>query len=379
MHVAHPGSPDAYGEGAGRETALDGRIVSRPEGDASVIEGTTSHRQRRPTQADVARLAGVSQALVSYVLNGTDVSVTPATQRKILHAIESLGYIPHGAARSLRTRQTMTIALVVPDITNPFWPEVQRGVQEVADRANYQVMTFNTDNEPGRLSSVVLSILGAGADGAIICDLHESARDVHRLVSSGIPVTYIGGGHGVHRSVDRVGIDNVAAAREVGLRLAGRKFDRIAMIAGSPETTNGADRLRGFLEGLRDGGRSPATAEIAYGDFTFEGGQRGMDELISGGGGPPDAVFAANDLMALGAMQTLQGAGFDIPKDTALIGFDDIAVARMVSPSLTTVDQPKRALGQRAAELLISRMSMDRDAPARIEVLPCLLVVRASA
>ena len=353
--------------------------MSRPERSEPGPEALAGRRQRRPTQADVARLAGVSQALVSYVLNGTDVSVTPTTRRKILHAIESLGYIPHGAARSLRTRQTMTIALVVPDITNPFWPEVQRGVQEVADRANYQVMTFNTDNEPGRLSGVCLSILGAGADGAIICDLHESARDVHRLVSNGIPVTYVGGGHGVDRSVDRVGIDNVAAAREVGLRLAGRDFDRIAIIAGSPDTTNGADRLRGFLEGLRDGGRSPATTEIAYGDFTFESGQRAMDELISSRGRPPDAVFAANDLMALGAMQTLQGAGFDIPRDTALIGFDDIAVARMVTPSLTTVDQPKRDLGRRAAELLISRMSMEIDAPARIEVLPCLLVVRASA
>lgn len=341
-------------------------------------EPPAGRRHRRPTQADVARLAGVSQALVSYVLNGTDVSVTPATRRKILHAIESLGYIPHGAARSLRTQQTMTIALVVPDITNPFWPEVQRGVQEVADRANYQVMTFNTDNEPGRLSGVCLSILGAGADGAIICDLHESARDIHRLVSSGIPVTYIGGSHGVDPSVDRVGIDNVAAAREVGLRFAGRDYDRIAII-GSSDTTNGADRLRGFLEGLRDGGRSPTTTEIAYGDFTFESGQRAMEELISRHGRPPDAVFAANDLMALGAMQTLQGAGFDIPKDTALVGFDDIAVARMVSPSLTTVDQPKRALGHRAAELLISRMSMDIGAPARIEVLPCLLVLRASA
>jgi LacI family transcriptional regulator len=353
--------------------------VTRLQREAAGSEASAGRRQRRPTQADVARLAGVSQALVSYVLNGTDVSVTPATRRKILHAIESLGYIPHAAARSLRTQQTMTIALVVPDITNPFWPEVQRGVQEVADRANYQVMTFNTDNDPGRLSSVCLSILGAGADGAIICDLHESARDVHRLVSSGIPVTYVGGGHGVDRSVDRVGIDNVAAAREVGLRLASRHVDRIAIIAGSPDTTNGADRLRGFLEGLRDGGRSGATTEIAYGDFTFESGQRAMAELISGHGRPPAAVFAANDLMALGAMQTLQGAGFDIPGDTALVGFDDIAVARMVTPSLTTVDQPKRALGHRAAELLLSRMSMDIDAPARIEVLPCLLVQRASA
>jgi LacI family transcriptional regulator len=374
-----PEPPGATDQGSRREITQHGRVVSRPERGAPGSEVRIGDRQRRPTQADVARLAGVSQALVSYVLNGTDVSVTPATRRKILHAIESLGYIPHGAARSLRTRQTMTIALVVPDITNPFWPEVQRGVQEVADNANYQVMTFNTENEPGKLSSVCLSILGAGADGAIICDLHESARDVHRLVSSGIPVTYVGGGHGVDRSVDRVGIDNVAAAREVGLRLAGREFDQIAMIAGSPDTTNGAERLRGFLDGLRDGGRSPATAEIAYGDFTFESGQRAMDELISGRGRPPDAVFAANDLMALGAMQSLRRAGFDIPGDTALVGFDDIAVARMVTPSLTTVDQPKRALGRRAAELLISRMSMDIDAPARIEVLPCLLVLRASA
>jgi DNA-binding LacI/PurR family transcriptional regulator len=240
-------------------------------------------------------------------------------------------------------------------------------------------MTFNTDNEPDRLSSVCLSILGAGADGAIICDLHESARDVHRLVSRGIPVTYVGGGHGVDRSVDRVGIDNVAAAREVGLRLAGRDYDRVAIIAGSPDTTNGADRLRGFLDGLRDGGRAGGTTEIVHGDFTFESGQRAMAELISSHGRPPDAVFAANDLMALGAMQTLQGSGFDIPRDTALVGFDDIAVARMVTPGLTTVDQPKRALGQRAAELLISRMSMDPDGPARIEVLPCSLVQRASA
>jgi LacI family transcriptional regulator len=374
-----PEPPGATDQGSRRETTLHGRVVSRPERGAPGSEGPIGHRQRRPTQADVARLAGVSQALVSYVLNGTVVSVTPATRRKILHAIESLGYIPHGAARSLRTRQTMTIALVVPDITNPFWPEVQRGVQEVADNANYQVMTFNTENEPGRLNSVCLSILGAGADGAIICDLHESASDVHRLVSSGIPLTYNGGGHGVDRSDDRVGIDNVGAAREVGLRLAGRDFDRIAIIAGSPDTTNGAERLRGFLDGLHDGGRSPATAEVAYGDFTFESGQRAMDELISSRGRPPDAVFAANDLMALGAMQSLRGAGFDIPEDTALVGFDDIAVARMVTPSLTTVDQPKRALGRRAAELLISRMSMDIDAPARIEVLPCLLVLRASA
>jgi LacI family transcriptional regulator len=353
--------------------------VSRPEPAAPGSKAPVGRRQRRATQADVARLAGVSQASVSYVLNGTDVSIMPATRRKILEAIESLGYVPHGGARSLRTRQTMTIALVVPDITNPFWPEVQRGVQEVADRASYQVMTFNTDNEPGRLSSVCLSILGAGADGAIICDLHESARDVHRLVTSGIPVTYVGGGHGVDRSVDRIGIDNAAAAREVGLRLAGRDFDRIAIIAGSPDTTNGAERLRGFLEGLRAGGRSPATTEIAYGDFTFESGQRAMDELISSRGRPPGAVFAANDLMALGAMQTLQGAGFEIPGDTALIGFDDIAVARMVTPSLTTIDAPKRALGQRAAELLISRMTMDIDVPARIEVLPYSLVLRASA
>ena len=353
--------------------------MSRPERSAPGAEASAGRRQRRPTQADVARLAGVSQALVSYVLNGTDVSVTPATRRKILHAIESLGYIPHGAARSLRTRQTMTIALVVPDITNPFWPEVQRGVQEVADRANYQVMTFNTDNEPGRLSGVCLSILGAGADGAIICDLHESARDVHRLVSSGIPVTYIGGGHG---SIDpSTGRHRQCRGRPRGRAAASRAATSIESRSSRAHPTRRMEPIAcaAFSTACATEVGHPRPTEIAYGDFTFESGQRAMDELISGGGRPPDAVFAANDLMALGAMQTLQGAGFDIPGDTALIGFDDIAVARMVTPSLTTVDQPKRALGQRAAELLISRMSMEIDAPARIEVLPCLLVLRASA
>lgn len=327
----------------------------------------------------MARLAGVSQALVSNVLNTTDLRVTAATRRRILHAAETLGYVPHGAARSLRTRRTMTIALVVPDIRNPYWPEVQRGVEEVAERAGYQVMMFNTDNDPARLTSACRTIISVGADGAIICDLRGSSREIAQLTATGTPVVHIGDGRVLDDHVDRITLDNTAAAREVGRWFGERGFSRVATIAGSRHTTNGADRLHGFLEGLREGSGGRTTAEVAYGDFTFESGREAMEELIARHDRPPDAVFAANDLMALGAMQALLTAGHDIPGDTALVGFDDIAVARMVAPSLTTVDHPKRALGQRAAELLVSRMTTDPDAPARTEVMPYELVRRASA
>lgn len=349
--------------------------------DPRRAEATTTPkpRHKRPTQADVARLAGVSQALVSYVLNGSAVSVTPSTRRRIVEAIQTLGYIPDGAARSLRTRRTMTIALVVPDITNPFWPEVQRGVQEVANTNGYQVMTFNTDGETEKLHDSCIAILETGADGAVICDQRELSREMRILVSSGVPVTCVGGGGGVDDSVDRVGIDNVAAAKQASLHLASRHYDRIATIAGPPDTITGADRLKGFLEGLREAGRPPDLAEIAYGDFTFESGGRAMRQLITRRDRSPDAVFAANDLMALGALQTLREMGLAVPKDTALVGFDDIDAARMVTPALTTIESPKRAIGRRAAELLISRITTDSDIPARTETLPFSLVLRQSA
>lgn len=336
-------------------------------------------RKARPTQADVARLAGVSQALVSYVLNGNTVSATPSTRRRIVEAVERLGYVPHGAARSLRTQRTMTVALVVPDITNPFYPEVQRGVQEVANQHGYQVMTFNTDGETRKLHNTCTAILETGADGSVICDLHKLSDDVRLLVSTGVPVTYVGSGVNVDEFVDRVSIDNVEAARRATDYLAVRDYDRIATIAGPPDTAVGADRLTGFLQGLRDAGRPPDLAEVVYGDFTFESGSSAMRELIAARGRPPGAVFAANDLMALGAMQALHEEGFAVPTDTALVGFDDIAAARMVTPALTTIAQPQRALGRRAAELLISRMAADAEMPARIETLPFSLVVRQSA
>lgn len=340
---------------------------------------TPRPRHRRPTQADVAKVAGVSQALVSYVLNGSAVSATPSTRRRIVEASERLGYIPHGAARSLVTRRTMTIALVVPDITNPFWPEVQRGVQEVANSSGYQVMTFNTDGEAEKLHASCIAILGTGADGAVICDLREPSREAHVLVSSGVPVSCAGAAAGVDEAVDWVGIDNVAAAKQASMHLAGRQYDRIATIAGPPDTITGADRLRGFVDGLREAGRTPELEDIVYGDFTFEGGGVALRQLMARQNGPPDAVFAANDLMALGALQALRQLGVAVPGGVALVGFDDIDAARMVTPALTTIEQPKRAIGRRAAELLISRMITDIEIPARHETLPFSLVLRQSA
>ena len=341
----------------------------------------TTPLKRKPTQADVARRASVSQAVVSYVLNASSsVTIPAATRERVLAAAAELGYVPNSAARSLRTQKTMTIAGVIPDITNPFYPAFERGIQDVAEANGYDLVTYNTDgNVAKELKSLRFAREGR-VDGLVMTPFHVTPADLEPLLEIGVPVVMLGGDHEIWAAhgVDSHSIENERAARDAVAYLLDRGHSRLGMISGEAGTPPRERRVRGYLQALSEHGIPREPVLIRSGDFTEAGGYQGMKDLLRLR--PlPTAVFCANDLLALGAMVALREAGLDVPADMAVVGFDDIPAARFVTPALTTVAQFPEQLGRRCAELLIDRLSGAVTGVGRSETAAHELIVRASA
>jgi LacI family transcriptional regulator len=332
----------------------------------------------RPTQRDIADLARVSQATVSLVLNGVpDSSVPLVTQRRVLRVAKKLGYVPNRVAQSLRTQRTKTIACIVPDITNPFYPALERGAQISAETHGYDVLTYNTDGLPAKERKCLDRLLEGRVDGVIGVFFHLTARDLRPLLDRKIAVVRI---EANPKKVgpwplDNLFVDNVSGAKAATQYLIERGHRRIAMIAGTggPES----NRVKGYLQALSEIGLKPRLARDV--DFNEEGGYRATKEILATGT-RPTAIFAANDLMALGAMTAIREAKLTIPNDIALMGFDDIFAARFVTPPLSTINQFQDQLGQVAAEMVLERLNdLPNDAPGRQREMPFEVVRRQSA
>lgn len=340
-----------------------------------------SKGKRRPTQADVAKLAGVSQTTVSNVLNKTqNIAIPEQTRQRTLEAMETLGYVPHQAARSLRTRKTYTIASVIPDITNPFYPAFQRGIQRVAQGQDYDLITYDTDGSAGNEERCLRSLREGRVDGAIVVLFHLGNEDLRPILEHDIPiVALIAGKQEVEDLLlDTLYIDNVAAAQTAVSYLIDQGHTRIGMIAGVEETPPRLSRILGYQQALADHHLPLDEILIRGGDFTEEGGYAGMRELLKLS--PlPTAVFAANDLMAIGAMIAIREAGMNIPADIAIVGFDDIPAATLVNPQVTTITQFQDRIGKRAAELLFERINGTAPEVGRSIEMSYELIIRESA
>jgi LacI family transcriptional regulator, galactose operon repressor len=336
---------------------------------------------RRPTQADVAKLARVSQATVSYVLNGKSaISVPEVTRQRILTAVDELGYVPNGIARSLRTQRTYMIAAVIPDITNPFYPAFERGVQEAAEASGYDLIVFNTGGTAEREQRCVRSLQRGRVDGVVAVFFHLKVEDLRPLLERNIAVVRL---EAVEKGVssldlpfDNLYVDNVAASRTAVEHLVERGHIRIGMIAG--QSGPRLARVRGYRAALAAHGLPLDEALIRDGDFSEDGGHRAMQSLLDRPH-PPTAVFAASDVMAMGALVAIREAGLRVPEDVAVVGFDDIPVSRLITPRLTTVAQFQENLGVRAAEMLLERLDGKAPEQGRSEEMPYELIVRESA
>jgi len=337
---------------------------------------TISRRRGFPTIADVARRAGVSTSTVSYVMNDRN-RVSPETRRRVLKAIEELGYQPSNAARVLATRHVSSIGILVPlspeaVFADPFFAELLRGIGRATQRHGY-TMVLSMVEEADLYGAGVRLLRSRRADGLLVIDPRQAHTQIPPLVGEGRPVVVIG--RQDYPGVVWADVDNFRGGYDAARHLVRvRPSGDIAVISGPRGHRSAEDRLAGYRAALEEAGIAWDRVCLVYGDFSEKSGYERMRELL--GRGRPERVLVANDLMAIGAYQAIGEAGLSIPDDVAVVGFDDIAFGRYLNPPLTTVRQPTAVLGETAGEMLAS--CLRHEAVPEPVTLSVELVVRRS-
>jgi LacI family transcriptional regulator len=319
---------------------------------------------------DVASKAGVSPKTVSNVLNDSSI-VAPDTRERVLAAIDVLGYRRNLAARALRTRRSSTIGLIVPSITNPYYPEVVRGVQDVADARGYVVIVGNSDGRSARDEAFLRLLVEQRVDGIVI-QTRRHDPDLDIALRAQIPVVV---GSEAHPACDSVYTDDEHGAYLATRYLVELGHRRIAHLGGT-RATPGMRRVRGYKRALSEAGIGVDAALVVETEFDRPTGRWAVGQFLDA---RVDftALFAANDVLAFGALDALRRAGRRVPDDVSVVGFDDVAEAAEIDPPLTTVVNPAYVLGTRAAEMLFERID-GQAGPARRVALPTDLIVRGT-
>lgn len=328
------------------------------------------------TIKDVARLAAVSTTTVSHVINETRY-VSDELRARVLAAMDELNYRPNILARGLRRGETRTIGLIVPDNSNPFFAEVARIVEDIGFENGYSVILCNSDGNLEKEAAYINVLIAKQVDGVIFIAAGSKHEHLSELTGAGIPVV-VADRDIPHTLADVVLVDNEQGGYDAAHHLLGLGHQRIACVAGPSDLTPSADRVQGYRRALEEAGVSVQEEWIVPGDFRFQGGEAAVEELLRLGQ-PPTAIFACNDMMAIGALRAIRGAGLQVPGDVSLLGFDDIPLASAVMPALTTVAQPIAELAMLATRYLIAQIQDDRQArPRQRTVLDAKLVVRGS-
>ena len=310
-------------------------------------------RQATVTIRDVARAANVSISTVSHVLSGKRPTSGP-TRRRVEAVIERLGYRPNRVAQSLVWRKPFAIGLIIPDITNPYFPTFARGAEDCVRDRGYTLVLGNSDYDPRREFSYLDLVRSQQLAGAIYClgdEMSPIVPELHRAVEEGLPVVLV---HSPLARLPTVCADNRQGGRLAANHLLELGHRAIGMVSALPLDEGMADREAGFLDALREAGLAVdrSAVPVTYGNHQIEGGYQATAELLAHEPGLT-AIFVLNDLMALGALEAGRASGRRIPEDLSIVGFDNIPFAPLANPPLTTVGQPIRQLGEQAAELLL--------------------------
>lgn len=331
------------------------------------------------TLSDVARRAGVSLATASRVLSRSSYGVKADLRDRVLTAAEELRYVPNAHAQALVRASTSTVGVLVHDVSDPYFSEVTRGIQRVASDAGRLVMVCNSYRDPvreleyvsllraQRVQAIVLA--GSGLDDRRYSQ--QLAVQLNEFVDAGGRIAFVGRHH---LTGDAVIPDNVGGARALGRALIGMGHRRFGVVAGPTLLTTTRDRLHGFESALREAGITLPPEQIIYTDFSRDGGYHATLQLV---GRAPQitAIFALNDMVAIGTLAALRERGIAVPDQISVVGFDDIPFARDLTPALTTVHVPMAEMGARAMTLALN----GDGAELRVEHLPTELILRASA
>lgn len=329
------------------------------------------------TIRQIAKLAGVSRSTVSRVLNDHP-SVSPEKREQVLHVINETNFHPDPVARSLSSRRSHIIGLVIPLairslFEDPFFPRLIQGVSQGCNAHDYtlSLFLFHSQEEEEKLYRRISC--KQWLDGVIVTATRAGTPLIPRLLESQVP--FVIQGRHEDSKVNYVDVDNMTGATAAVTHLLRLGYQRIGTIAGPADNTAAQDRKRGYLAALRDRGRLIDDTLIVNGDFTQSGGYEAMQRLLLH---KPDAVFVASDAMATGALRAIRTAGLAVPDDIALVGFDDLPQSTMIDPPLTTVRQPIQRVGTLAVKTLIDILQNGPDLPPRRLILPTELVIRDS-
>ncbi len=326
------------------------------------------------TMRDVAQQAGVSISTVSHVVNNSR-NVSEDARSRVLLAMQMLDYKPNALAQNLRRQQTFTIGMIVPDIANPFFAEIARGIEDASFEQDHSVILCNTDGDIGKQATHTDLLIKNQAAGILFVAAGISTELVEGLQARRVPLVV------VDREVPGVRVDTVLTNHLQGGRLATQYlFDlghrRIACISGGSDLSPSAERLTGYEQVLQENGLLMEESLVVRGDFQYDSGYRAMQQLLTLAD-RPTAVFACNDLMAIGAISAATEGGLRVPQDLSIVGFDDVRLASFTNPPLTTIAQPKYEIGVVALEMLLAR-AQNLAAPARLVRLDTELIVRRS-
>jgi LacI family transcriptional regulator len=325
---------------------------------------------------DVAKLAGVSMATVSRVLNGT-AHVSSEVASRVRAAIEELHYQPSHAARTLQTNRSRIIGLLITDIQNPFFTTLIRGVEDIAQRNGYSVILCNSGEDSEKERQYVEVLCAERVAGAIVVSTSERQRALKLFREHGIPIVAVDR-RIVGLEADAVLVDNVRGAREAVAHLLANGYRRIGVITGPLTTTTGQERLEGYRQALREAGIEPNAQLERYGSFKETSGHQLANELLDLDPAV-DALFVANNLMTLGALEALYQRNLRIPDDIAIVGFDEMPWAALSAISLTTVIQPVYEIGSTAALRLFQRLQSSEALTRQEIVLVSTLQIRGSS
>jgi len=340
------------------------------------------------TIKDVARQANVSVATVSRVLNGT-APVREETRQRILDAARELRFTPNASARSLSTRRTTALGVVLPDLHGEFFSELLRGIDRVAQQHGRHLLVSSSHHDSHGIAEALRAMHGR-VDGLVVMAPDVAADALGAALPHNLPTVLLNCAPATLADVDPqrvrlLSVDNHGGAVAMVRHLARVGHERIAFIGGAAHNADARERRRGYLEAMQSLALATPPSYLQRGDFSEDVGWRAAQSLIAESP-RPTAIFAANDMMAIGAMRAIREHGLDVPRDIAVAGFDDVPTARYISPPLTTVRVDVEALGARAVTLLLDRMRAATPAAvtersgdrATHEVLPGTLVVRAS-
>lgn len=328
----------------------------------------------KPTIYNVAQRAGVSIATVSKVLNHTG-RISEETRRRVLAIMDEMGYQPSVVASALTGKSTFTIGMLVPDLANPFFAEVARFTEDRGHELGYNIVICSTDNDPEKEADYISLLQQKSVDGLIIATGTANDAILKDMLKRNIPIALFARDLPT-MAVDTVLVDDYMGGYLAASHLAELGHRRIAVIAEGTQVLSSRERLRGYRSAMEEHGIDIDERLIGVSDFTIEGGKRTAGALLDGTE-PPTAIFACNDLLAIGAIQAARERGIAVPDHLSVVGFDNTMLADIVYPPLTTVAQPIRQIGSQVVDLLVQEIRGDKRNKQRIILLP-ELVVRGS-